>query len=41
VTFRLNSGIFGIGKTDQSTLHQPFKIDRPLAANALESELLP
>src|SRR6266446_3112646 len=41
VTFRLNSGVFGIGKTDQSTPHQPFKIDRPLAANALESELLP
>jgi hypothetical protein len=41
VTFRLNSGIFGIGKTDQSTLHPPFKIDRLLAANALESELLP
>jgi hypothetical protein len=41
VTFRLNSGIFGIGKTDQSTPHQPFKIDRLLAANALESELLP
>jgi len=41
VTFRLNSGIFGIGKTDQSTLHQPFKIARPLAANVLERELLP
>ena len=41
VTFRLNSGIFGIGKTDQSTLHQPFKIDRRLAANVLERELLP
>jgi hypothetical protein len=41
VTFRLNSGIFGIGKTDQSTLHQPFTIDRPLADNGLESELLP
>jgi len=41
VTFRLNSGIFGIGKTDQSTLRQPFKIARPLAANALERELLP
>ena len=41
VTFRLNSGIFGIGKTDQSTLHPPFKIDRPLASNALESGLLP
>jgi hypothetical protein len=39
VTFSLNSGIFGIGRTDQST--QPFKFDRPLAANALESELLP
>jgi hypothetical protein len=41
VTFRLNSGIFGIGKMDQSSPHQPFKIDRLLAANALESELLP
>jgi Lipid A 3-O-deacylase (PagL) len=41
VTFRLNSGIFGIGKTDQSTLHPSFKIDRRLAANVLESELLP
>jgi hypothetical protein len=41
VTFRLNSGIFGIGKTDQSTLHQPFRIDRSLADNALDSELLP
>ena len=41
VTFRLNSGIFGIGKTDQSTLHAPFKIARPLAANVLERELLP
>jgi Lipid A 3-O-deacylase (PagL) len=39
VTFRLNSGIFGIGRTDQSTPHQPFKFDRPLASNALESEL--
>jgi Lipid A 3-O-deacylase (PagL) len=39
VTFRLNSGIFGIGRTNEST--QPFKIDQPLAANALESELLP
>ena len=41
VTFRLNSGILGIGNTDQSTLHQPFKIDLPLAPNPLESELLP
>jgi Lipid A 3-O-deacylase (PagL) len=37
VTFRLNSGIFGIGKTD----YQPFRIDRALMANALESETLP
>jgi len=41
VTFRLNSGIFGVGKTDQTSLRQAFKIDRPLAANALERELLP
>jgi Lipid A 3-O-deacylase (PagL) len=41
VTFRLNSGIFGIGNTDHSTIHPPLKIDRALAANALESELLP
>jgi hypothetical protein len=41
VTIRLNSGIFGIGKMDQSTLHPSFKLDRPLAADALESELLP
>jgi hypothetical protein len=41
VTFRLNSGIFGIGKMDQSTIHPPFKIDRPLETNPSESELLP
>jgi Lipid A 3-O-deacylase (PagL) len=37
VTFRLNSGIFGIGKMD----YQPFRIDRALMANALEAESLP
>jgi Lipid A 3-O-deacylase (PagL) len=37
VTFRLNSGIFGIGRTD----YQPFRIDRALMANALETETLP
>lgn len=37
VTFKLNSGIFGIGKRD----YQPFRIDRQLMANASESELLP
>ena len=37
MTFKLNSGLFGIGRTD----YQPFRIDRPLLANARESELLP
>jgi hypothetical protein len=41
VTFRLNSGIFGIGKTDQSVVNPSFKIDPPLEDNALESQLLP
>ena len=41
LTFRLNSGIFGIGKTDQSTMHLPSKIEQPLAVNVLESERLP
>ena len=37
VTFRLNSGIFGIGRVDR----EPFSFDRALMANALESEILP
>jgi len=37
VTFRLNSGIFGIGKTDR----QPFRLDRALMANASDTEILP
>jgi hypothetical protein len=41
VTFRLNSGLFGIGKVDQYTIHPSFKNDGPLTADALESELLP
>jgi hypothetical protein len=41
VTFRLNSGTFGIGHTAQFTSHHSFKLDRQPASNGLEGHLLP
>jgi len=38
VTIRLNSGLFGVGNADQTSLNPPLTRDRLLAANNISSE---